>query len=52
MKNKEDELSAAWLRKDADKREKRVLCYLKLPPPQLLWVEFYLSSVGCFGGGI
>lgn len=52
MKNKEDELSAAWLHKDTDKREQRVLRYLKLPPPQFLRVEFYLWSLDCFVGGI
>lgn len=50
MKNKE--LAAAYLHKDTDKREKRVLCYLKLPPPQFLGVEFYLRSVDCFVGRI
>lgn len=47
-----DELSAAWLHKDTQEREKRVLCYFELPPPQFLGVEFYLWSVDCFVGRI
>lgn len=47
-----DELCAACLHKDMEKREKRVLCYFELPPPQFLGVEFYLWSVDCFVGRI